>query len=138
MFSSIWDDIKWKYQSGNTLIRIIMVNVAVFIFILLSGVFIKGLAGQEAYLKFLQFFMISSDWLHNLTHPWVFITHMFLHESFFHIFWNMLLLYWFGNIVGDLLSDKVVLPTYLLSGWVVLLTMPLLMFLKSLQLLLDL
>ena len=114
MFSSIWEDIKWKYQSGNMLIRIIMINVAVFVFINLIGLFLP----PETYKPFSYFWMISTDWWHNLTHPWVFITHMFLHESFWHIFWNMLLLYWFGNIVGDLTGDRVVLPTYLLSGLV--------------------
>lgn len=118
MFQSIWDDIKSKYQSGNMLIRIIMLNVAVFLFILIGGLLIKGMVGKGAYSTFVLFFSISTDWWHNLTHPWVVFTHMFLHESFWHIFWNMVLLYWFGNIVGDLTGDRVVLPTYLLSGLV--------------------
>ncbi|MFT6358382.1 MAG: membrane associated rhomboid family serine protease [Saprospiraceae bacterium] len=98
------------------LTRIIMVNVTVFLVILLASIFVKGFAGQGGYNTFLQFFMMSDDWLHNLTHPWVFFSYMFLHESFWHLFWNMVVLYWFGNIVGDFLGDRVVLPTYLLSG----------------------
>lgn len=100
------------------LTRIIMVNVTVFLVILLANIFVKGFAGSDGYNQFLQFFMMSTDWWHNLTHPWVFISYMFMHESFWHIFWNMVLLYWFGNIVGDLIGDRVVLPTYLLSGLV--------------------
>jgi hypothetical protein len=41
---------------------------------------------------------------------------MFTHEGFWHIFWNMLLLFWFGRIVGDLLGDKRILPLYIVSG----------------------
>lgn len=116
MFQSIWEDIKWKYQTGNTLIRIIMVNVAAFVFINLGVILIRNIIGEGAGEVFLRFFMVSSDLFHDFTHPWVFITHMFLHTSFWHIFWNMVWLYTFGNIIGDLLSDRVVLPTYILSG----------------------
>jgi hypothetical protein len=41
---------------------------------------------------------------------------MFLHEGFFHILFNMLLLYWFGRIIGDLLGDHRILALYLLAG----------------------
>ena len=60
--------------------------------------------------------MISSDWMHNLRHPWAIFTHMFLHIGPFHILWNMLIFYWFGRIVGDLIGDQRVLPIYLVSG----------------------
>ena len=32
--------------------------------------------------------------------------HMFTHITVMHILWNMLMLYWFGNIVGDLLGRQ--------------------------------
>jgi hypothetical protein len=43
------------------------------------------------------------------------VTAGFLHEDFFHILWNMLGIYWFGRIVGDLLGNKRVLPIYILG-----------------------
>jgi membrane associated rhomboid family serine protease len=69
-----------------------------------------------AYEQFKQSLMVGAGWRHNLLHPWVFVTHMFLHEGFWHLLWNMMGLYWFGRIVGDLLGDRRVLPIYLLSG----------------------
>ncbi|MEK7254232.1 MAG: rhomboid family intramembrane serine protease, partial [Bacteroidota bacterium] len=71
---------------------------------------------QDTYTKLIHLLAVSSDWKLNLTHPWTFITHIFLHEGFWHILWNMLFLYWFGRIVGDLLGDRRVLPVYLLGG----------------------
>jgi membrane associated rhomboid family serine protease len=119
MFDSIWHDIKRQFNHGNSLTRIIIFNVAFFVFVNLVR-FILILVDHEApppsYQPFINFFSISSDWQHNLTHPWVFFTHMFLHEGFWHILWNMLMLYWFGRIVGDLLGDRRVLPIYLLGG----------------------
>lgn len=116
MFSSIWQDIKSQFSHGNMLTRIILVNIGMFLFVLLGRLLLYHIDDGETYRTFLHFFTISSDWKHNLTHPWVIVTHMFLHEDFGHILWNMVLLYWFGRIVGDLWGDRKVLPIYLLGG----------------------
>lgn len=116
MFTSIWEDIKQQFSHGNSLTRIILVNIAVFVVVTLVRLILMPVEDGFTYNDFLHFFTISSNGWHNLTHPWVLITHMFLHEQIFHILWNMLLLYWFGRIVGDLLGDQRVLPIYLLSG----------------------
>ncbi len=116
MFTSIWEDIKQQFSYGNTLTRIILVNIAVFVLMTIVRLILMPVENGVTYNDVLHFFAISSSGWHNLTHPWVIITHMFLHEQFFHILWNMLLLYWFGRIVGDLLGDRRVLPIYLLSG----------------------
>lgn len=116
MFSSIWQDIKSQFSHGNMLTRIIWVNVAMFVIVLIGRLLLYHIDDGETYRTFLHFFTISADWKHNLTHPWVIVTHMFLHEDFMHILWNMVLLYWFGRIVGDLWGDRKVLPIYLLGG----------------------
>jgi membrane associated rhomboid family serine protease len=118
MFSSIWQDIKNQFSHGNMLARIILVNIACFVMLLLSNLILKGIGGDGMYDAFLHSLCIGADWKHNLTHPWVFITHAFLHEGVWHLLGNMLGLYWFGRIVGDLLGDRRVLPIYLLSGLV--------------------
>jgi membrane associated rhomboid family serine protease len=41
---------------------------------------------------------------------------MFLHVQFFHILFNMLWLYWFGEIFVLYLGDKKVLPLYIIGG----------------------
>ena len=118
MFSSIWHDVKRQFNYGNMLTRIILVNIGVFVVAILAKLIMMPIGDGSglAYQKLLRFFMVGSDWQHNLTHPWVFVTHMFLHVDFWHILWNMLLLYWFGRIVGDLLGDRRILPIYLLGG----------------------
>ncbi len=59
---------------------------------------------------------LSQDLMWNLKHPWVLVTHMFTHVGLFHMIFNMLVLYWFGRIAGDLLGDHRMLPLYLFSG----------------------
>ena len=116
MFSSIWQDIRNQLSHGNMLTRIILVNIGGFIILLLAKLILKSFGDGSMYSTFLHSLIIGENWRHNLTHPWVFITHMFLHEGFWHILWNMLGLYWFGRIVGDLLGDRRVLAIYLLCG----------------------
>ena len=119
MFDSIWSDVKRQFSHGNTLTRIILVNVGLFIAVNLVKLIlipIDHAAPPPSFQPFIHFLTISSDWKDNLMHPWVIFTHMFLHVGFWHILWNMLFLYWFGRIVGDLLGDRRVLPIYLLGG----------------------
>ncbi len=120
MLQSIWEDVRKEFNYGNMVNRIIIINVSVFVLITLFWLFLRISHGWDfpvdTYNNVRNFFLISSNWWHNLTHPWVFITSMFMHEDFWHILWNMLFLYWFGRIVGDFIGDHRVLPIYLLGG----------------------
>ncbi len=119
MLQSIIDDIKREYSYGNMVTRIVISNVVVFVAINLIWIIARlshTWQTPEWYNFILHSFMVSSDWMHNLTHPWAFITHMYMHEGFWHLLWNMLIFYWFGRIVGDLVGNQRVLPLYLISG----------------------
>lgn len=121
MFESIWEDIKNQFHSGNMVIRIILVNLAFFISIIVlklgfSMVLDFDFSGKTYLTYVAPFLELSSSFLKTVTRPWVLFTHMFIHYGLFHLGFNMLILYWFGRIVGDLIGDKKVLPIYLLSG----------------------
>lgn len=118
MFSSILDDLKNTFRSGNMLSKIILVNVIVFVVINILLVFDFDSATNPS-----SFANVIVDKLAVVSSPlallkqfWSIITHMFLHIGFWHIFWNMLLLLWFGRIVGDFIGDRRVLPLYILGG----------------------
>ncbi len=119
MLQSIWDDVRREFNFGNMINRIIIVNVAVFLVVNVLGVFLKIFNGWETPSLYYDIFHLiagSHDWWHTLTRPWTLISHMFVHEGFFHLLWNMLYLFWFGRIFGDLLGDRRVLPLYILGG----------------------
>lgn len=119
MLQSIWDDVKRQFSYGNAVIRIIIVNVAVFVLIHLVNLIlfiVNGGQPSPAFDALVDFFSMSSDWKYLLTHPWGLISSMFLHVGVWHILWNMLFLYWFGRIVGDFIGNQRVLPIYLLGG----------------------
>jgi membrane associated rhomboid family serine protease len=121
MFQSIWDDVKREFSYGNTITRIIIVNVAVFVVVVLVKLIIHAANADTATAvkaidRFVGFLALASDGKYLLFRPWSIFTHMFLHEGVWHILWNMLFLYWFGRIVGDFIGNQRVLPIYLLGG----------------------
>ncbi|MFO7869610.1 MAG: rhomboid family intramembrane serine protease [Bacteroidales bacterium] len=115
----IWTDIKQEFRVGNNLTRIMYINVGVFVALflirLLSWLFTasdqSGLYGFV--IKNIQTYL-NPDFL--ILKPWTLFTYMFTHESFFHILFNMLWLYWMGRIFIDLLNGKRLVAIYLLGG----------------------
>ncbi len=119
MFNSIWEDIKREFNYGNMVSRLVIINVIVYLVVNIVWMILSignGYEESSLYREIIAFFSMSSSWWEVLIHPWALITSMFLHEGFMHILFNMLLLYWFGRIVGDLVGDHRILPLYLAAG----------------------
>jgi membrane associated rhomboid family serine protease len=51
-----------------------------------------------------------------ISKPWTLFTYMFLHIDFWHLFFNMLWLYWFGKIFLEFLSNRKLVIVYILGG----------------------
>ncbi len=48
--------------------------------------------------------------------PWTLLTYMFLHTDFFHLLFNVLLLYFTGTLFQSILGEKRLLYLYIMSG----------------------
>ena len=114
MLKSTWEDVKREFTIGNSVTKLIIVNVTIFVLINLVKMFMGG--NGEPFRALLYKFCISGVAFDNLKEPWRMFTSIFLHEDFGHILWNMLVFYWFGRIVGDLMGYRRILPGYLLGG----------------------
>ena len=113
---SIIGDIKYQFRYGNMVVKLIFVNIAVFVFINLLNL-IGFLAQSYTAHNFILAHLELPASLHTLLYqPWSLLTYMFLHENLFHILSNMLWLYWFGEIFVLYLGDKKVLPLYIMGG----------------------
>ena len=112
--SELWNKIKTRYFRGNALIRLIFINVAVFLVASVINVF-GTLFGLNPGALF-RFFELPSNLLTLVTRPWTIITYMFFHLDFFHILFNMLWLYWFGNMFLRRFSEKQLVSVYFLGG----------------------
>ena len=116
MIQSILDDIKTQFRYGNKIVQLIMVNFMVFLCIIIVRSFTPGGSLGDGFNTFLSWLALPSDLYTLLMHPWTLLSHMFVHQGFWHIAWNMIMLYWFGRIVGDLIGDKKILPLYIAGG----------------------
>lgn len=114
------------FSSRQPLPMLILINVAIWISILLVSnfafLFSSPAAGSDGSYK-TQLILLIQDILAVpantgtlLAKPWTLITYMFLHIDFFHILFNMLWLWWFGNIFVQYLSQRQLLGTYLFGG----------------------
>jgi len=111
MFRSIFDDVKESFLNGNMIVRIIIVNVVVYMVLALTQALFPAFFNQ-----IFPYIALPGDVKELLFKPWTLLTHMFAHTGFFHMAWNMIILYWFGNIVGDLIGDKRIAPIYFYGG----------------------
>lgn len=115
---SLWEDFKYNLAKSTRLNQIILINVSIFIILLLARIILNIADGgnQAAFAQLTDWLSLHSDMTFLLKHPWILVSHMFTHIGIWHLIWNMLSLYWFGNIVGDLLGDKYIWRIYLFSG----------------------
>lgn len=103
--------LSYKYKSANILVKLIVINAAVFLAIHL-GTFFLNISPQY----FSRWFVLSDNLDTLLFRPWTLITYGFLHFDFFHILFNMIWLYWFGQFVLSLFTGKRLLTIYLLGA----------------------
>ena len=84
--------------------NLLIVNVIMFIATLINPVFMKG--------TFSMAFPLSTEF-----RWWQPLTHMFMHDGFFHIFFNMYTLVMFGMVVERVLGSKRFLWFYFITGF---------------------
>lgn len=108
------DDIKRTYLQGSMLLRIIFINIGVFLLLRLVaiGALLMNMPGDEV----VQWVELPSDLWLLLKRPWTLVTYMFAHYSLIHILFNMLWLYWLGRIFMEFFSPKQLTGLYLLGG----------------------
>lgn len=110
---SFVDDIKRRYISGNIVEKLIIINIAVFILALLMSVF-SGLYNNES--SFITtWFSLDDNYNALLTKPWSIISYGFLHAGFIHILFNLIALYFIGNLFLEYFTQKQLLSFYLIG-----------------------
>lgn len=116
--ASFGDEIRRRWSTGGMLVRLIMVNLAVFLLIItlriisnLGGIPSIGSGPTGAY--YLAFLADPNAILYR---PWTIITHMFTHQGVMHIVFNMIFLWFLGRMFQEYFGPRKLLATYLLGG----------------------
>lgn len=113
---SINDDIRHQWRTGGMLKRLLIINIGVFVAIWaveLTG-WLLGRRGLSLYL--LDQLMGTNVPAALLRKPWTPVTYMFTHQAPMHLFWNMVMFWFSGQIFQAILGEKRLLGNYLLGG----------------------
>lgn len=115
--NTFWQDINYKIKSGSKLYLLITVNVAVFLLINIPAV-VERLVAQSDYIATYTYnYLALPTYLPKLlTRFWTPVTYMFMHADIFHILFNMLWLYWMGQIFEEFLGKKRTIGLYFIGG----------------------
>jgi len=100
-----------QFKQFSIVLKIIVINTLIFLIVYLGSFFFKLSPST-----LVSWFVLPTSFLEIVFQPWSFVTYAFLHAGFWHLFWNMYLLYWFGLYVLNLFTSKRFLTIYLLGA----------------------
>lgn len=106
---AFWREINESFSEGGTLIKLIYINIGVFLAVRVLSIFIDS----SLLLSFVAMPIPLIELIHR---PWTVLTYMFVHYDFIHVFFNLLCLYWFGRIFTAIIGQRTLLLTYLVGG----------------------
>lgn len=110
---NFFNQIKNRFKQKDLLIQLIIINVAVFLLLALVDIFTKLFKLHG--LNIVEYIAVSSD-VSQLVKFWTPFTYMFVHQEVLHILFNMLWLYWFGQVFLSYFNAKQLGSLYVLGG----------------------
>ncbi|WP_057936986.1 rhomboid family protein [Algoriphagus resistens] len=117
MYGNFWDNLRNAFKhSDNSLYKLIAINILVFFVVLVFRVFMTIGGLGNVYSTVLSYLMMPASLPRLATQPWSIFTYMFLHEGIFHILFNMLFLFWFGQLIHQFLGSRKLANLYILGG----------------------
>ncbi|MCS6967672.1 MAG: rhomboid family intramembrane serine protease [Cytophagales bacterium] len=107
--------IAWNKQNSG-LSRLIIINVAVFV-VLNLAIWTAQIFDFASLAHFFHSILyIPAPIEEFIWRPWTLVTYFFTHQNFFHILFNMLMLYWFGMISDEFMGSKRTIALYVYGG----------------------
>lgn len=120
--NSFFNNFKNFFKSRSVLSQLIIINIIVFIvvnviklFFFLFKVDLYSDDGSNISV-IIEWLAVPSNLRSLALRPWTIFTYMFLQENFFHILFNMFVLYFSGTIFIQFLDNKKLVTTYILGG----------------------
>ena len=115
--NNLLEGLKSFFMQKTILSRLMQINIVIWIICLFVSVF-TWLFNISDISFVTKLFAVPSDISALAEKPWTVFTYMFLQEAFWHLFFNMLMLYYGGKIFLQYFSQKQLLLTYIFGGLV--------------------
>lgn len=120
MYSQIFlrwiQDIRHFFESKSFLSRLILINIGIWLIFLIFKQFLWLFNADGVVYDTIRYMAVPADIEMLLRRPWTVITYMFMHERFWHLFFNMYMLYIGGRIFLQHLTERHLLRVYFISG----------------------
>lgn len=102
-------------QAGNGCIQLILIHIVIFalLFLFNTACYISGYEPQIGWLY--RQLTLPSLYHLLLDRPWTIITYTFVHKGFIDLFWDIFILYMFGQKIRAISRSKHVLRLYVLG-----------------------
>ena len=114
---SFGGSMKGLFKENPVLKWLLIVNVGIWIMVAFANLFLWLYKSPGANLL-VKWLSVPADWTELIRKPWTIVTYMFLHEQFWHLFFNVWMLWFGGMIFTRFLSQKQLALTYGLGGLV--------------------
>lgn len=101
------ENLKRRYHQGHLAMKLIYINVGIFIILTLLDSLFPSLVRNLS---------LDSDYSKLSDKPWTIFTYMFVHLRFFHLLFNMIMLYIIGEFFYKYFGDKAFAKFYFLGG----------------------
>ena len=112
-FMTYLNDLKYKYSGFSIAGKIIFLNIIFFLIpYLINTLFFLFNINSKSYIEL---FLLSPEFNNLIIKPWTVVTYSFIHDGFFHLFWNMLLLYYISRMILNLFSSFTFINVYFLG-----------------------
>ena len=105
--NTLWQNLQYRLLRSDSKIPVLIgINVIVYLLINVTAVLETHIFNGQNIAYFSSKYLLLTANLHELPlRFWTPITYMFMHADVFHILFNMLMLYWFGQIFEDFLGS---------------------------------
>jgi len=116
--STLWQNIQHKMLRSNSKLNLLIgINIIVYLLVNIPAT-IEGIFFRSQHIKDFsdEYLLLPAALPKLLEHFWTPITYMFMHAGIFHILFNMLWLYWFGQIFEEYLGNKRTIGLYIMGG----------------------
>lgn len=107
------EQIKRRLRLANIVEQFIYLNIAVFILSYLLETLAWLVQGDTSLVT--HWFALQDNFPALLSKPWTLVTYGFLHGDFLHILFNLIVLFYFGNLFLDFFSKRDFLIYYFLG-----------------------
>ena len=106
-------DLYHRFLERSVVEKLIILNIVIFVLTYLINT-ISFLFHSDANL-IVDWFSLKPSFEQLLFRPWTLVTYGFLHVGFFHILFNLLILYYFGNLFLDFFDSGQFLVYFILG-----------------------